>query len=424
MVSRPYDAGEAEVHDSRAASGPASSPPPPDEEAPILAWLDALFAQAVRRRAREIHLDLTGPEVVARYRIDGHLHEAARAPAPHLAPILARVKTLASIDLAPERLPRSGHATLEIDGARVHLDVATGPTSRGHERLVARLRREADALLGLADLGFSRRDEGRVERLLQRPDGVVLVAGPLGSGRTTTLYACLDRLAGARRTVVTVEDPVERELAGTDQIPVRRSLGLTFAAALRASRSAGPDVIMVGEILDLDTVEVALHAALSGHLVLSAIHAENTASALTCLLQMGVDPSLVRPGVAAVLAQRLVRLLCPHCKVPCQLSRDDLARLGLAAGPAVAQAPVVYEPGGCPRCAGVGFAGRTGVFELLVVDDAVRSLVAAGADAPSIERAALAQGMVSLRADGARKVLEGITTVEEVVAMTPDGLGP
>jgi general secretion pathway protein E len=416
-----------------------------DDDAPIIAWVNGLFAQAVRERASDIHIEPEERDVVVRYRIDGELYIAKRAAKQFMAPITARIKIMASLNIAEKRLPQDGRITLKIAGKSVDIRVSTVPTSRGFERIVMRILHKTSVLLGLDDLGFARRDYGLMDFLINRPDGIILVTGPTGSGKTTTLYACLNRINDPSRNILTAEDPVEYEIGGIHQVHVHPSIGLTFASALRAFLRQDPDVIMVGEIRDKETAEIAIHASLTGHLVLSTIHTNDAAGAVTRLVEMEIEPFLVRSSVIGILAQRLVRMLCDKCRVPYTPSAYELTQLGLDAdrlawkdrrqvsqrytvhgydyryiGQDMSHPLTFYKPGGCDACGKKGFIGRRGIYELLIIDDAVGPLILKNADALTVKRAAIAQGMDTLRDDGARKVLMGLTTVEEVLAATQE----
>ncbi len=416
-----------------------------DDDAPIIAWVNGLFAQAVRERASDIHIEPEERDVVVRYRIDGELYVAKRASKQFMAPIVARVKIMASLNIAEKRLPQDGRITLKIAGKSVDIRVSTVPTSRGFERIVMRILHKASVLLGLDDLGFAPREYGIMDTLIQRPDGIVLVTGPTGSGKTTTLYACLNRINDPSRNILTAEDPVEYEIGGIHQIHVHPAIGLTFASALRAFLRQDPDVIMVGEIRDKETAEIAIHASLTGHLVLSTIHTNDAAGAVTRLVEMEIEPFLVRSSVIGILAQRLVRILCPSCKIPYKATDYELTQMGLDperlawkarrqvstryqvhgqhyeyVGQTMGPDPIFHKPGGCDACMKKGFIGRRGIYELMVIDDVVGPLILKSADAQTIKRAAVLHGMDTLRDDGARKVLRGLTTVEEVLAATQE----
>jgi general secretion pathway protein E len=370
-----------------------------------------------------------------------------------MSSIVSRIKIESALNIAEKRLPQDGRITKKIAGKGFDIRVSTIPTSRGYERIVMRLLNKSSVLLDLPDLGFSARDYALMDGLIRRPDGIILVTGPTGSGKTTTLYACLNRINQPNINILTAEDPVEYELAGVHQVHVQPKIGLTFASALRAFLRQDPDVVMVGEIRDKETVEIAINASLTGHLVLSTIHTNDAAGAITRMVDMGVEPFLLRSSVIGILAQRLVRVLCPHCKEPRQASEDEIEELGLAANRVRARIarrnkettryypktvhepdvlerlldggdrPTFYHPRGCDRCSNTGFTGRRGIYELLLMDDSVGPLVLRNADAQTIKRAAIEQGMDSLRDDGARKVLSGLTSVEEVFLATQEDVG-
>jgi general secretion pathway protein E len=419
-----------------------------DDEAPVIRWVNSLFLKAMKERASDIHIEPEEKEVIVRYRIDGELYVARRAPRAFMSSIVSRVKIESSLNIAEKRLPQDGRITKKIAGKGFDIRVSTIPTSRGYERIVMRLLNKSSVMLDLPDLGFSARDYALMDSLIHRPDGIILVTGPTGSGKTTTLYACLNRINQPNINILTAEDPVEYELPQIHQVHVNAKIGLTFASALRAFLRQDPDVVMVGEIRDKETVEIAVNASLTGHLVLSTIHTNDAAGAFTRMVDMGVEPFLLRSSVIGILAQRLVRVLCPHCKEPYQASQTDLEELGITAERAKSrrrrqtiatsryyprttaspdpleiepgERPTFYKPKGCDRCAQTGFSGRRGIYELLMMDDVVGPLVLKGADAQTIKRAAMEQGMDSLRDDGARKVLSGLTSVEEILVATQD----
>jgi general secretion pathway protein E len=336
---------------------------------------------------------------------------------------------------------------LKIAGRPIDVRVSTIPTSRDHERIVMRLLQKTNVLLDLSDLGFGPRDYALMDSLVARPNGIVLVTGPTGSGKTTTLYACLNRINKPNVNILTAEDPVEYELGGIHQLPVNPKIDLTFASALRAFLRQDPDVIMVGEIRDKETAEIAMHASMTGHLVLSTLHTNDSAGAVTRLVEMEIEPCLVRSTVVGILAQRLVRMLCTHCKQPYEATDIELQQLGLdprrtawrdarrlahqyavpgvdykPVGHRSATKPTFYRAVGCEHCDNKGFTGRRGIYELMVVDDKEGGLNLANADAQTIKRAAQEAGMDTMRDDGARKVLMGMTTVDEVVAATQEDI--
>ncbi|NUP06143.1 MAG: type II secretion system ATPase GspE [Polyangiaceae bacterium] len=416
-----------------------------DDEAPIIAWVNGLFAQAVRERASDIHIEPEERDVVVRFRVDGELYIVRRASRQFMANIVARVKIMASLNIAEKRLPQDGRITLKIAGKSVDIRVSTVPTSRGFERIVMRILQKTSVLLSLEDLGFAYREFRIMDELINRPDGIILVTGPTGSGKTTTLYACLNRINKPNVNILTAEDPVEYEIGGLHQVHVQPSIGLTFASALRAFLRQDPDVVMVGEIRDKETADIAIHASLTGHLVLSTLHTNDAPGAVTRLVEMEIEPFLVRSSVIGVLAQRLVRMLCPHCKIPYKPTAYELRQLALDPerlaqkarrvlkgryavheheyeyiGQNLPDPLMFHKPGGCEACANKGFVGRRGIYELMLVDDAVGPLILKNADAQTVKRAAILAGMDTLRDDGARKVINGMTTVEEVLAATQE----
>jgi general secretion pathway protein E len=416
-----------------------------DEDAPIIRWVNGLLSSAVKERASDIHIEPEEREVLVRYRVDGQLYVARRASRQFMSAVIARVKIMAGLNIAEKRLPQDGRISRKIGGRSIDVRVSTIPTSRDHERVVMRLLHKSTVLLDLQDIGFSGRDFYLMDQMIRRPDGIILVTGPTGSGKTTTLYACLNRINTQDINILTAEDPVEYEIGGIHQVHVQPKIGLTFASALRAFLRQDPDVILVGEIRDKETAEIAIHASMTGHLVLSTLHTNDAASAVTRLVEMDIEPFLVRSTVASILAQRLVRRLCDHCKEAYTATPYELEQIGVdpertrrrdervlspryvvhnvpyqPIGWRGNELPTLYKPRGCDKCDNKGFSGRFGIYELLVADDVVGRLILDSADARTIKRAAQAQGMDTLRDDGARKVLEGRTTVEEVVAATQD----
>ena len=419
-----------------------------DDEAPVIRWVNSLFLQAMKERASDIHIEPEEKEVIVRYRIDGELYVARRAPRAFMSSIVSRVKIESSLNIAEKRLPQDGRISKKMAGKSFDIRVSTIPTSRGYERIVMRLLNKSSVLLDLPDLGFSGRDYALMDTLIHRPDGIILVTGPTGSGKTTTLYACLNRINQPNINILTAEDPVEYELPQIHQVHVNAKIGLTFASALRAFLRQDPDVVMVGEIRDKETVEIAINASLTGHLVLSTIHTNDAAGAFTRMVDMGVEPFLLRSSVIGILAQRLVRILCPHCKEAYEAKKSDLEELGITAERAATRRKrqlivntryypknilkpdpleedppsylTFFRPKGCDKCAQTGFSGRRGIYELLMMDDTVGPLVLRGADAQTIKRAAIEAGMDSLRDDGARKVIAGLTSVEEILVATQD----
>jgi general secretion pathway protein E len=384
------------------------------DETPVIRLVNALLFQAVRDGASDVHVEPHDRRLTIRYRIDGVLHDVLSPPARFHPVITSRLKIMARLDIAERRLPQDGRIQLRAAGRDVDVRVSFVPTAFG-ERVVLRLLDQAAAPLDLAALGTTAAVAANVDRLLGQSHGIVLVTGPTGSGKTTTLYALLRRLATGERNVLTIEDPVEYQLAGIGQIPVNPRVGLTFASGLRAVLRQDPDVILVGEIRDRETVEIALRAALTGHLVFSTLHTNDAASAMTRLLDMEVEPFLISSSVLGVLAQRLVRLACPGCVRHEPATAEERSALGDATPDLVPHAGA-----GCARCRGTGYRGRSAIHELVVVDDALRALVMARADAAAIRRRSRAAGIASLRDDGLARVRAGLTTVAEVLRVTQD----
>jgi general secretion pathway protein E len=403
------------------------------DEAPIIRWVNSLIFQAVKERASDIHIEPGEKEVSVRYRIDGVLRESKRANRQYLASILSRVKIMAGLNIAEKRLPQDGRIRRKIAGKDIDMRVATAPTANG-ERVTIRLLDRSSVLLGLADIGFNADHLKDLEAIITRPHGILLVTGPTGSGKTTTLYACLARINSPDLNILTIEDPVEYQLEGISQTQVNPKIDLTFASGLRSFLRHDPDVIMVGEIRDLETAEIAIQASLTGHLVFSTVHTNDAAGGITRLVDMGVEPFLVVSSVVGLLAQRLVRRVCPACRVLSAPTDEELGALGLDPGaffrgeisfPALKNStPLprgkVFRAKGCHTCLDTGYTGRAGIYELLMMNDEVRSLALKNSDANTMKRAAQSAGMRTLRQDGALKVLAGITTIEEVMMVTTE----
>ena len=389
------------------------------DEAPVIRWVNNLFYSAVRDRASDIHIEPTDNEVVVRYRIDGKLFPTKTAHRGFLPSIVARIKIEAGLNIAEKRLPQDGRITKKIAGKLVDVRVSTVPTAKG-ERVVMRLLDKQQVLLDLRDLGFEEHHFSTMAHLIERPNGIVLVTGPTGSGKTTTLYACLNRINRPELNILTVEDPVEYELRGVGQMQVQPKIGLTFASGLRSFLRQDPDVIMVGEIRDHETAEIAIHASLTGHLVLSTLHTNDAPSAITRLVDMGVQSFLIASSLLGVLAQRLVRRLCSECREAYEPSDEDIRLLGSSLKQP-RKGLKFYRPKGCDACGHTGYRGRIGIHELMVIDEPVRREILNNSDAGAIQRAACARGMRTLRDDGARHVAMGTTSLEEVLAATQGG---
>jgi general secretion pathway protein E len=383
------------------------------DEAPIIRLVNSVLFQAVRQRASDIHFESFERGLVIRYRIDGVLYPVLTPPKHLQASIIARLKIMAGLNIAEKRLPQDGRFAIRTAGKDVDLRVSVLPTSHG-ERVVLRLLEKENRLLNLSEMGFSKERLTVIHQLIQLAHGIILVTGPTGSGKTTTLYAALSHINSPDKNIITVEDPVEYQLLGIGQMQVNPKINLTFAAGLRSILRQDPDVIMIGEIRDRETAEIAIHASLTGHLVFSTLHTNDAASAATRLIDMGIEPFLVASSVVAVLAQRLLRRICPDCKRPYRASEDELSRLDLPPGSAV----TLYRGAGCSACSQTGYRGRTGIFELMVLDDEVRRLIGGKADSTAIKQAAIAKGMVTLKHEGAERVIQGHTTLEEVMRIT------
>jgi len=403
------------------------------DEAPIIRWVNSLIFQAVKERASDIHIEPGEKDLMVRYRIDGVLRESKRANRQYLPSVLSRVKIMAGLNIAEKRLPQDGRIRRKIAGKDIDMRVATAPTANG-ERVTVRLLDRSSVMLGLADIGFAGDHMVQLEAIINRPHGILLVTGPTGSGKTTTLYACLSRINSPDLNILTIEDPVEYQLEGISQTQVNSKIELTFASGLRSFLRHDPDVIMVGEIRDLETAEIAIQASLTGHLVFSTVHTEDAAGGITRLVDLGVEPFLVVSSVVGLLAQRLVRRVCKECRTLAVPSEEDLLALGLdpaaffrgeikhpeLKGSVKLPAGKVYRAKGCRACLDTGYQGRAGIYELLIMNDEVRTLALKNADATQIKRAGVNAGMRTLRQDGALKVLAGITTIEEVMMITTE----
>jgi general secretion pathway protein E len=384
-------------------------------EAPVVRLVNLLIENAISMESSDIHIEPFEDTFRVRYRIDGLLYEQ-EAPPRRLQPaVTSRIKIMAEMNIAERRLPQDGRIRVTLHGRRVDIRVSTIPTVHG-ESIVMRLLDRQSVFLPLEKLGFPPQTLKTFEALIKRPNGILLVTGPTGSGKTTTLYAALDKINSPELKILTVEDPVEYQLKGVNQIPVKSKVGLTFATGLRHIVRQDPDVILVGEIRDLETAEISIQAALTGHLVFSTLHTNDAPSAITRLQDMGVEPYLVASVLEGVLAQRLVRKICPACRVPDMPVLSELEALGLAVTP---DQPI-YRGKGCDECRGTGYRGRMGIYELFPITEDVRSLILRRASSHEIRRLAIDAGMVSLRLDGWAKAREGLTTVEEVLRVTQE----
>ena len=392
------------------AAPPPSTPAaqPSSDDAPIIQLVDSMLAEAVKLRASDVHVEGATTQIRIRYRIDGVLHDV-NTPAKALhGSIVSRIKILAGLNIAEKRLPQDGRLQITVNGRPLDVRVSLLPASHG-ESMVMRLLDRSQPIRGLAELGMPTVDQERWDALIRRPHGMVLVTGPTGSGKTTTLYGALSTLNQPDRKLITVEDPVEYQLPGVNQVNVKSSIGLTFANGLRAMLRQAPDVIMVGEIRDQETAQVAVQAALTGHLVLSTLHTNDAPSAITRLIDMGIPPFLIASTVQGILAQRLVRRLCQACRITDNATAEERKFLG---APEVTQ---VIRNHGCDECRNTGFRGRLGLFELLIITDSLRKLIVTKASAATIRAAAVREGMCGLREDGAKKIRDGVTTMAEVL---------
>jgi len=391
-----------------------------DEEAPIIRLINSVLFQAVKDRASDIHVEPFERDLAIRFRIDGILYDIISPPKRFQPVIISRVKIMAGLNIAEKRLPQDGRIRIKLAGKEVDIRVSTVPTAYG-ERVVMRLLDRSATILKLEELGLNSHKLEMLDTLIHQSHGIVLVTGPTGSGKTTTLYAGLSRINSTDKNIITIEDPIEYQLHGVGQIQVNPKIELTFASGLRSILRQDPDVLMVGEIRDAETAKIAIQAALTGHLVFSTLHTNDSCGAITRLIDMGIEPFLVASSVIAIMAQRLLRRVCPSCREPYRPSVEEMRQLGVSADDL--EGRQVYRPGpGCPDCKQTGYRGRLGIHELLIVDDEVRNLTMKAADSGSIRRVAAAKGMNSLREDGAEKVLSGQTTIEEVLRVTQEDL--
>ncbi|KPJ69876.1 type II secretion system protein E [candidate division WOR-1 bacterium DG_54_3] len=385
----------------------------PVEEAPIAKLVNILILRAVLERASDVHMEPTAENVRIRYRVDGLMHDVSTAPLYLHSAIATRIKVLAKMDIAESRVPQDGRFELKTEEKDIDIRVSSYPSIYG-ESLVMRLLDKGSVLFGLDQLGFSKNNLEKFEESIKRPYGIILVTGPTGSGKTTTLYATLNHIVTPEKNIMTIEDPVEYELPGIRQSQINPKAGLEFANALRSIVRQDPDVILVGEIRDLETGRVAIQAALTGHLVFSTLHTNDAVGTLTRLVDMGIEPFLTASSVAAAIAQRLVRTICSRCKIPFTPPKEVLEKVALDTG----KEYTFYQGKGCKNCRGTGYKGRTGIFEILLVDDKIRELILKKAPAIEIKQAAVQAGMKTLRDDGILKVIEGITSLDEVMRVT------
>jgi len=380
------------------------------DEAPVIRLLNSIIFQAVKERASDIHIEPFERELEVRFRIDGLLYKMLSPPKVVQEALVSRVKIMAGLNIAEKRLPQDGRLRVIVAGRDVDIRVSILPTFFG-ERVVLRLLDKQRGVISLADIGFSPADVQTMERLLTRTSGIILVTGPTGSGKTTTLYAALTRINTPEKNIITIEDPIEYQLKGIGQIHVNPKIDLTFANGLRSILRQDPDIIMVGEIRDAETAEIAMQASLTGHLVLSTLHTNDAATAVTRLIDMGIEPFMVASTLSAVLAQRLVRVICPHCREAYRPEREYAG---------ITLPDILYRGRGCEKCFNLGSIGRTGIYELLLVDSELCSMIIRQSPAGAIKEYALSRGMRTLREDGLAKAAAGITTIEEVLRVTQE----
>jgi type IV pilus assembly protein PilB len=383
------------------------------EDAPIVKFVNLLITQAIQDRASDIHIEPTERDLRVRFRIDGVLHEIMKSPKTIQAGVISRLKIMSDINIAERRIPQDGRLSVQANGKKIDLRVATLPTVWG-EKIVMRILDNSTAMMRLTDLGFSDNNYTRFETSFVKPYGMILVTGPTGSGKSTTLYATLNIVSTPEKNVITVEDPVEYRIPGINQVQVNVKAGLTFAAALRSILRSDPDVVLIGEIRDHETAQIAVEAALTGHLVLSTLHTNDAPSAITRLTEMGIEPFLVGSALDCVLAQRLARRLCSKCKEPYLPSEKEMTASNFPWLPGE-PVPELYRPVGCPTCAKTGYKGRLALHEVMKVGEEIERLAVDRASSTEIAAVATRDGMASLRDDGWHKVIAGVTSIEEIL---------
>ena len=383
-----------------------------EEEAPIIRVVNVVIQQAIKDRASDIHVEPDRRGVRIRYRIDGVLHEVMRVPKYVHAPLVSRIKIMGDMNIAERRIPQDGRIHIRHEGNDYDLRVSSLPTVFG-EKVVMRILDQSSVMIGLNKMGMAGETQAQLESVIVQPNGMILSTGPTGSGKTTTQYSILNKINSVEKNIITIEDPVEYQLGGLNQVHVNRKAGLTFASAMRSFLRQDPDIIMVGEIRDLETAETAVQASLTGHLVLSTLHTNDAPSAITRLMDMGVEPFLIASSIIGILAQRLARRICPNCKEPYKPPAEALHRVGFNVDDM--ENVVFYRGRGCEQCRHTGYRGRSGIFEMMLVGEEVADLTVKRAPLSEIRAAALAGGMKTLKMDGFQKVLEGLTTVEEVM---------
>ncbi|MBI5208142.1 MAG: type II secretion system ATPase GspE [Candidatus Firestonebacteria bacterium] len=388
-------------------------------KAPIIKFVNLILTRAVNERASDIHIEPFDKDLIVRYRVDGMLYEALRPPKQYQAAIISRIKIMGNLNIAERRLPQDGRIKIKIVNHEIDIRLSTIPVTNG-ERIVMRLLDKSNLLLNLQELGFSSDIYQKFKKIIQGYNGIILVTGPTGSGKTTTLYAALSQINSVEKNIITIEDPVEYQIEGIGQIQINSKIDLTFANGLRSILRQDPDIIMVGEIRDYETAEISIHASLTGHLVFSTLHTNDASGAITRIIDMGVEPYLVSSSVIAILAQRLVRVICSHCKESFSPPPELLKEIRLSPDDLING--VIYRGKGCPECLNTGYKGRLGIYELLLIDGDVRNAILSKKDSSFIKKLAHKKGMMTLRDDGAQKVIKGITTIHEVLRVTQEDI--
>ncbi len=405
---------QGEFEEAMDLEGPIDILEATEDDAPVIKFVNSLLFRAVKENASDIHIEPFEKEFVVRFRVDGVLYDVIRQPKRAHAAISSRIKVMGQLDIAEKRLPQDGRIKIKIAGKDIDIRLSTVPAAHG-ERLVMRILQQTGNIMTLDQLGFTIQSKDLIEGLISKKHGIILVTGPTGSGKSSTLAACLSKLNSPERNIMTVEDPVEYQIHGINQIQVNSKIELTFARVLRAFLRQNPDVIMVGEIRDKETATIAIEASLTGHLVLSTLHTNDAPGVSTRLIDMGVEPFLVASSLLGVAAQRLIRRVCPKCREPHEPTEFEKLELGMQKIPADA---TIFKAVGCASCSYSGYSGRTVTHELMMIDDQIRSLIVKKADAGLIKKAAVQAGMKTLREDAINKVLQGITTIEELMRAT------
>ncbi len=391
------------------------------DEAPIIRLVNSLLFRAAKERASDIHIEPQERDICVRFRVDGVLQEVIRPPKRFQNSIVSRIKIMGGLNIAEKRLPQDGRIRVKLAGRDIDIRLSTTPTVYG-ERSVLRLLDKSAVILDLAEIGMDTDQLARMEQIIHKSHGICLVTGPTGSGKTTTLYAALSKINRPDLNIMTIEDPVEYQLEGISQTPVNPKIELTFANGLRSFLRQDPDVIMVGEIRDLETAEIAIQASLTGHLVFSTVHTNDAAGAVTRLVDMGVEPFLVASSLMGVLAQRLVRTLCKECREIYVPAPEELKEIGINQKMLLGAGGKLYRPTGCNECNNTGYRGRLGIYEMMMMDDDIRQLILKNVDSGTIKKQAVAKGMKTLMDDGARKVLRGVTSIAEVLSVTQEDM--